>query len=255
MPGVMAVCLGEGEDPLRELVQSTEAKRDFTLSKPWLKEFTREYAAEVGLPFECSPEAHLADEETFVSLLNAGCFHVYVGVATGNETLRNEVLNQKVTNDELGRVFQWARKYGIRATAHSMIGIPYETESTIRESVDRARRLRPDGFSTTIFFPYPGTALRDLCQREGWMSRRCAASYTYGSILDRPSISHVAVERYRLLFPRWIRSGVLYRLCQWSPVAFSLGNILRYLHRLKRTLEAIRSAPVAAPRVAGRTGV
>jgi radical SAM superfamily enzyme YgiQ (UPF0313 family) len=222
----------------------------FNMSQSWLREFAREYTAQVGLPFECSLEAHLAHEETLALLAAAGCFHVFIGVETGSEKLRREVLNKEVTNEELVRVFGWAKKHGIRTTAHYMIGIPFETESTIRESIELARRLRLGAVSPTMFYPYPGTRLADLCHREGWVSGRSASSYYYGSILDQPSISHVAVERYRLLFPRLIRHSLLYGICRWSPAAFLLGNALRYLQKLKRALKPISSGPFTAPRVA-----
>jgi anaerobic magnesium-protoporphyrin IX monomethyl ester cyclase len=211
----------------------------FNLSKAWVQEFTSRYAAEIGLPFECSLEAHLADEETVALLAKSGCFHVFIGVETGSAKLRREVLNKKVTDEELLRTFGWARKHGLRTTAHYMIGIPYETEATLWEGVELAREMKPDCCSPTIFYPFPGTELYQLCHREGWVSQRSATSYYYGSVLDQPSVSHVVVERYRLLFPRLIRHDLLYTLCRWRPAAFALGSALRFLQKVKRSIKSI----------------
>ena len=40
-----------------------------------------------------------------------------------------------------------------------MLGLPTETEQDLRDTVDLARRLRPDWSVVSLFIPYPGTRL------------------------------------------------------------------------------------------------
>jgi len=181
----------------------------FNLRKTWLKDFCAQYASSINIPFECSIEANLVDEESLRRLSAAGCRHVFIGVETGSERQRKEVLSKKVTNRQIMSAFTWAKKYDIATTAHFMLGIPEENESTILESVHLAREIGPSNLSVSIFYPYPGTALYDLCLAKGWISDRKVTSYFGSCVLDLPGISFKEVENYAVLFPDLVRHSFL----------------------------------------------
>ncbi len=168
-----------------------------------LAEFCRRYRAEVGLPFYiCTRADGLLNEPGVALLKEAGCHTVGIGVETGNEELRFKVLNKKIGNRVYEQAFANCHKHGLRTTANIMIGFPYETEENIRESADFIRRLEARSLSISIFAPYYGTRLRELCVAEGYMEDKLCGEIGIvdRSILRMPQISAERIEELYLGF-------------------------------------------------------
>jgi radical SAM superfamily enzyme YgiQ (UPF0313 family) len=66
-------------------------------------------------------------------------------------------LNKRITVDEIVNAFDVTRRAGLRRAACFMLGAPGETAETVQESIDLARRIRPDRISLNVVTPYPGT--------------------------------------------------------------------------------------------------
>jgi anaerobic magnesium-protoporphyrin IX monomethyl ester cyclase len=71
------------------------------------------YKREIGYPFMCTTRANLMDEELARMLSNAGCQTVSVGIETGNELIREKVLNKKVSDEQMIECGRIVRKYWI----------------------------------------------------------------------------------------------------------------------------------------------
>jgi hypothetical protein len=52
-----------------------------------------------------------------------------------------------------------------------MIGLPEESLSDHKETVQLNRLSQPDGHYTGIFYPYPGTQLYDRCVQQGFITK------------------------------------------------------------------------------------
>ena len=62
------------------------------------------------------------------------------------------------------------RDYNFRTTANYMIGLPYETEEDVQQTIDFNRKINPPSVAITYFTPFLGTELYDLCVAEGFYS-------------------------------------------------------------------------------------
>jgi anaerobic magnesium-protoporphyrin IX monomethyl ester cyclase len=178
----------------------------FNLNKDYLRELGTTYAKEVRLPFRCNLRADLLDEETMALLKEANCGSVWIGVEAGNDQVRNQVLQKKLSRDHLVRAFELARGAGIKTRAFNMIGSPGETREQILETIRLNQRLAPDEIPTpAIFRPYPGTLLYDYCAQKGWISQRTTQGYGDSSILNQPSISARQLNYLQEVFPYLVR--------------------------------------------------
>jgi radical SAM superfamily enzyme YgiQ (UPF0313 family) len=81
---------------------------------------------------------------------------VFMGVESGSPRIL-KTLNKRITIDEIVDAFDATRRAGLRRAACFMIGAPGETAETVQESIDLARRIRPDRISLNVVTPYPGT--------------------------------------------------------------------------------------------------
>jgi radical SAM superfamily enzyme YgiQ (UPF0313 family) len=89
----------------------------------------------------------------------AGAKMVAVGIESGDENIRNNLLNRRHSQETVISAFQTAKKYGISTHAFTMIGFPGETEDSILETYELLKKAQPDTVQTTIFYPLKGTKL------------------------------------------------------------------------------------------------
>lgn len=207
----------------------------FTLNPRWLKEFSEKYPARFKkFPFWCNATAKSINEDVVRRLKQAGCYEVRIGIESGNDHIRMEILQKKVTRNEIVTAFRLLREAGIKSYAFNMVGLPYETLDTIKDTIEINRLVRPDEMFCSVFTPYPGTGLDDLCREKGWFTGKTVASYFENKYsLNQPSVSSEEVLYYHDVFcelvrwPRWT-AGVI-RLMNSIPVTRTktLWNVFR----------------------------
>ena len=136
----------------------------FTLNKKWLFEFCDLYAKEIGLPFTCNARVETIDDQVVSHLKSGGCVSIDFGVESGNPWLRRHVLNRKHSNEKIKTAFAITKKHGLKQFSFNIVGLPFETPSMARNTLDLNRDLRPEFGKCFYFYPYPGTKLRQLCE-------------------------------------------------------------------------------------------
>jgi radical SAM superfamily enzyme YgiQ (UPF0313 family) len=173
----------------------------FTLNKKWLSEFAEKYPKEIRLPYIANGRVETLNEDIIQLLKSSGCIELKIGVESGNEKIRREVLKRNMSNEQIINAFRLCRKYGILATSFNMIGIPGESEKEIKDTIELNKKIKPFRMGVSIFRPYKGTELYNLCKKNGWISNRKVVSYfEEESILDLPTISHKRLIYYYKIF-------------------------------------------------------
>ncbi len=191
----------------------------FTLDKERLKEFCEKYTKEIGMPYAANGRIETMDEEMVKMLKDSGCVEIKIGVEVGNEELRNKILQRNMSNEQIINVFKLCKKYGLEASSFNMIGLPYETEQNIKETIALNRKIQPLRMGLSIFRPYPGTELYEICKKNNWLSSRKIDSYFEGvSILDLPQLPAKKIHYYHKIF----------KLCVYHPfLAFFAKALLK----------------------------
>ncbi len=101
------------------------------------------------------------NEEMLKELKKAGCQRIHYGVEAGTEKIL-KVLNKGITLEQVKKAFKLTKKIGIQTFAYFMIGSPEETKEDILESIDFAKKLKPDFVQITITSAFPATKLYRL---------------------------------------------------------------------------------------------
>jgi radical SAM superfamily enzyme YgiQ (UPF0313 family) len=151
----------------------------FTLDKGWLAAFCEQYPKVVGRPFWCNTRVGCVTAPEAEALRKAGCFRVHVAIEAGSPWLRKEILNRDISDEQILETFSFLKKAGLKRMAFNMLGLPFETEETIRQTIALNRKIRPDRVHVTLFQPYPGTALFRLCEEEELLEAGAVGDY-YG---------------------------------------------------------------------------
>lgn len=184
---------------LREKYYFTHFKIDddiFSLNKKWLLEFCEKFSKKFkDLTYECNIRPGVIDKESLIILKNSGCVLIKIGVETGNEKLRKEILNRNISNQEIINTFLIAKKINLKTFSFNMVGIPGESKETIRETVELNKIIQPDFMQVTIFYPYPHTILGEICAKSGYLEKDYEDSYMEKTILKLPTISKKEIEK------------------------------------------------------------
>ena len=115
--------------------------------------------ARPGFCWTCYARPDRLDLDLLPEMARAGCRLIQFGV----ESARSEVLHgQQRASDPLRveAAFQAARRCGIEAGAHFVLGLPGDSEAAIRETVDWALALDPAYASFNLFQSRHGTPSR-----------------------------------------------------------------------------------------------
>ena len=159
---------------------------------------------------QCRPD--LVDEDLLRLMKRAGCIRILWGC----ESASQEVLDRmkkgfKVADIE--RATRMSQKLGIEVLNCFMLGFPWDTEETIRQTIEFAYKLNAEFTQFAIPTPLPGTEFYKLAKEKGYVqasewdyfdgSHRAAVSYPQLSYETMELYSKKAYRDYYLR-PRWL---------------------------------------------------
>lgn len=174
----------------------------FTLNKRWLSEFCSLYKSDIGLPFLCNARVENIDDGIAGDLKRAGCVSVELGVESGNEWLRANILNRRHSNKKIEEAFSTAKRHGLKAQSYIMFGLPFETREMQKDSVDLIFRLWPNIGKCYYFYPYPKTMLHKISMEYGLMQEgiETKSGYLEGPTLKEFFVSHKeTIKNYQIM--------------------------------------------------------
>ncbi|MDA8389050.1 MAG: radical SAM protein [Nitrospiraceae bacterium] len=164
-------------------------------------------AVSYGCNFRVSRQS--VDDDLFAAFEAANFKSINIGLESGSERVRREVLKRNYTNDEFLGAAAMARRHGMMVNVYNLIGIPGESEIDHMETVRINRLCQPDNLCTSIFFPYPGTELYRTCLREGLIKDSVSTTTRERrtAVLDLPGFSGGRIRRAYRLFERRVYKG------------------------------------------------
>ena len=139
----------------------------FGIDVKWLEKFAPIYRDRIKLPFMCHYRSDLATERAVKAMHDAGCVRMIVGLESGDEELRQRVMDKRVKDEELYASAERCHRYGIELLTQNMFGIPGETPETAMKTVEMNMRIQPEVFIHYFFMPYPMTKLGEIAQEMG----------------------------------------------------------------------------------------
>ncbi|MFH2058558.1 MAG: radical SAM protein [Pseudomonadota bacterium] len=140
----------------------------FIMDRNWMTLFLDRYKWEVNLPFGCSLRANLVDEDLIRQLAEAGCKIASFGIETGNDKLRNEVLNKNISKEQIIKTGQLLCKYNIKYSTFNMFNIPDETVEKAMETIALNLKIRNKNYPWSgLLQPYYGTDIFKYANKKG----------------------------------------------------------------------------------------
>lgn len=194
----------------------------FTADKSWVTEFCREYIrSKLNIPYRVNSRVGTVDFETLKAMRESGLYSILIGVESGDERIRGEIMNRKMSDQKIIDLFRWSDQLGIETWSLNMIGVPGDTERTIKKTIALNKTLFPSHLQLSVFQPFPGTPLYERCLKEGLMPEgEATAIYLNQPRLNLPGVSR---ERLKEIYDEFIALGWLWEAKKGARGYFDLS--------------------------------
>jgi len=176
----------------------------FNFDRSWSLEFFREYARRIDRPYTCNLLVAQIDDEIARGLKRSGGI-AKIGVESGVERIRCDLLDKGFDNATLKRGLARLRAHGVPTRIYLMVGIPTETRDDVLETFRFSAGLRADSTRLCMFFPIEGTPIHDTCRRMGLLTDREYENYDDLSILRWEDGMALFLEKVHDIHP-WLHN-------------------------------------------------
>ncbi len=169
----------------------------FTVCRDQVRDLCRLIVAEgLNLAWSCSTRVDAVDEELLQWMAAAHCQRITWAIESGSDALLWRA-GKRTRVADAEQALGWARAAGISSWASFLIGLPGETEHTIRQTINLAKRLNVERVTFELAVPRPGTPFWEQALSEHWL--RPGTCWQRGdpggpAIVDYPRLGARALE-------------------------------------------------------------
>jgi radical SAM superfamily enzyme YgiQ (UPF0313 family) len=144
----------------------------------------------INIKWTSNSRVDYVDEEMLQMMAKAGNFMIAWGIESGNEQILKHA-HKGTDPQKVARALRWSKQAGIMNWGYFIIGLPGETEQTIRQTIDFAKGLPLDIALFHVAAPYPGTPFFFEVLKNKWFrpgTRWEQVDMDKGTVLDYPDL-------------------------------------------------------------------
>lgn len=196
----------------------------FTLKKPLVVEVCRRIIEKnLRIRWATNSRVDTIDDERLDWMKRAGCFAIGFGIESGNQEILDRI-NKGITLDQCHQAVRLCREKGILTYLFYMIGLPWDSRETIRQTVAFAKELDGDISNFSIACPFPSSELHAIAVENSLLDPGSDVRGDYST----PSMGTL-----------YLSAGEIVRLEKWANKKL----LLRPMHIL-RVFIKLKSIPV-----------
>ncbi|MFQ5575778.1 MAG: B12-binding domain-containing radical SAM protein [Anaerolineae bacterium] len=121
----------------------------------------------IDMKWMCNSRVDFVDEEMLSLMGQAGCHMISWGIESGSEEILKRA-RKGASPAKAEQALRWARAAGIKNFGYFIIGLPGETEETIKQTIAFSKKLPLNVAIFHIAAPYPGTPFFYEVVENGW---------------------------------------------------------------------------------------
>ena len=216
----------------------------FTFNRKRVEDFTRMLIDHpLEMTFTCAVRAEHIDFDLLRQMKAAGCWMISLGIETGDENLLAQH-RQNANLSLLADKIRLIKQAGIRTKGLLMMGLPGETESSIKKSMDYVFSLPIDDFNLAKFTPFPGSPIYEKIHElgkfdEDWEKMDCMHFQFVPKGMTRERMEELFQKFYKAHFMRprvnWGYATMLWRSPDsWFRFARNIVDFLKFARSNKR---------------------
>lgn len=128
------------------------------------------------IKLSCFSRSGIDDIQMYKAMKKAGFYNIAIGVESGNNAVL-KAINKRQTIEEVAKTVGIIKAAGLNVSATFMIGNITETEETIRNTIDFAKKLALYGSYVGYAQPFPGSRFYEIAQDYGTLLNKNVRSY------------------------------------------------------------------------------
>ncbi len=192
------------------------------------------------VPWTVMGDAMFVDRETLAAMADAGCIGMKFGVESADPAIL-KAIGKPLDLEKCRQVVRWCRELGIRTHATFCLGLPGETEATIKKSLAFMEELEADTAQVSKAVPYPGTPMYAWASEHGYLKARDLTCFDgMGScVVGYPGLPAEEIDRWYGIFSRRVARKKLLKYLSEPGQSLS---ILMEMGRRKGLASVVNSA-------------
>ena len=169
----------------------------FTADRGYVKEFSRQIIENrLSIRWTCNSRVDTIDRETLILMKKAGLWMISFGLESGNDEILKET-GKGISVRDSRKAIRLAHSLGLKTSGHFVLGLPGETEKSMKDTLSLALELPLDTAQFYAASPFPGTRLYEQASTSGWLqSGDCSFSQDQ-AILNLPGLTPEKVDHFR----------------------------------------------------------
>lgn len=120
----------------------------------------------IKILWSVSLRADIMTQEIADKMAEAGCYNVSIGIESANNEILSKI-NKATTIEKITAGIRMLKKAGIEVLSQFVIGSPYETLETVKESIEYAKHSECDYTNFYTVLPFKGTPQWDYVLKHG----------------------------------------------------------------------------------------
>lgn len=202
----------------------------FTWKKDWVIEFCEEIIKKnLKIRWGTNSRVNTLTEEVVRVMKKAGCDVIGFGIESGNQKILDK-MGKNITLKESRQAVELCNKYRIKTLLFFLLGLPWENQKTIKDTINFAKELPGTFYTFSIAYPFPGTEFAKIAKENNLLTKHSLYGFDYA----KPAVKTYFLSNDDLIF---------YRKKALKEVYFRPQYILRVLSQarsLKELLSYIR---------------
>ncbi len=181
----------------------------FTLDPEWVIDLCQGIErAGLRIKWSCNSRVDTLNGEMLRSMREAGCWLVSFGVESGSQEIL-DLMKKGITKEQVRAAVNLCRLEGVLTSVYFLIGTPWESEATFRETVEFAKQLEPDFVEFFYAYPFEGTEMYVIAANEGLLERgqfplsAYSKPATPSKYLTLERLNEMRTEALRSYYMRW----------------------------------------------------
>lgn len=211
----------------------------FTINKKFVIALCQEILRRnLDIAWVANSRVDTVDEERLAWMKKAGCWLVAFGFESGNDDVLKK-MKKEATVEDARRAAALVRQGGLKMYGFFMIGLPWDNDQTIRDTIALARELACDFYEIHLATPFEGTELYTIAQSMGLLT---SAPLGHDYFAD-PASGSLFLSRDQLVEYRksglrslYLSPSYIYKTARSANSPKVLLNYARYGVRLFRNL-------------------
>lgn len=126
----------------------------------------------IDIEWTCETHFDLLDERLLDILYKAGLRSLNVGIESSNEEIMRKSTRKYAKKEHQEKIIKYCDRLGIKISAFYILGLKGDTEQSVKQTIDYAKKLNTFAAQFFISTPFPGTGffeeVKDLIFEKDW---------------------------------------------------------------------------------------